>query len=156
MALLPHAVPSKYAGTVSDFLKAPGIKDGSLFQRYESVAVADNSSVGTRLGLIPFTKGFSLAQGATQLHVTDLDTGATVTLNVGYTYYDSAVAGEASDPDAFASLLSGQTAALLSLDEHAGLGWTAKGDGWLTVSIAGAAVTTAGTLKGQIAGTYAQ
>ncbi len=76
-----------------------------------------------------------------------------MTWNLGYMYEDTAVAGAASDPDAFASLLSGQAAAVLSFDEFAGMSFVAAGNGWIVAALAAGPVTTAGTIefKGGIA-----
>lgn len=150
MAQYPDNVPTGYAGDSTDFLKVKRDSFGSLRMQYASIAVADNATAGTTYGVTPFQKGFRISYGS-RLTTTDLDTASNVTLNVGYLYEDTSLT---SDPDAFASALSGQAAALLTFDEEAGISWVATGDGWVTVALAAGPVTTAGTLEAQVVGCY--
>lgn len=150
----PSAVPSKYSGTDADFLRAKANLNGGLTMETFSTAIADSASVGTVIGLVPFRKGARLVVGASLFHVTDLDTSTNVTLDVGYVYDDNTT--YTNDTDAFASAVTTpQAGGLISFDEHAGLTFEAEADGWITASIAGGAVTTAGTIKGQAVMSYA-
>lgn len=148
----PTTVSSRYSADSSAFRQAKVARDGSVRMETFTLSVADAASVGTFLGLVPFRKGARFVQNASTFHVTDLDTGTSVTLNFGYIYDDHT--NNTNDPDAFASALSAQAAGLLTLDEHAGLTWEAAADGWISAQVQGGAVTTAGTLKGQVAMSY--
>lgn len=155
MTTYPSSVPTGYAGDYTDFLKAKHNTFGAVSSQYTSIAVADSASAGTSYGLIPFQKGFRISYGS-KFYSPDLDTGSTVTWDLGYLYEDTAVAGAASDADAFASLLSGQTAAVLSFDEVAGMSFVAAGNGWVVATLAAGPVTTAGTIEAVIDFTYSQ
>lgn len=149
---LPDNVPSNYSGDSTDFKKTKRDTFGANRIQYNTIAVADSASAGTTYGIFPFNKGFRFDYGST-IHVSDLDTGTTVTLNVGYEYEDTAVA--VADPDAFASAVTtAQGGGFITFDEVTGLSWVAEDDGWVIVSIAAGPVTTAGTLQGQVKGVY--
>ena len=117
MTTFPDNVPTGYAGDYTDFLKVKRDTFGALRSQYTSIAVADSASAGTTYGLVPFQKGFRISYGS-KFYTPDLDTTTNVTWNLGYMYEDtsSSGAGAASDADAFASALSGQSAAVLSFD----------------------------------------
>lgn len=155
MTTYPSSVPTGYAGDYTDFLKVKRDTFGALRNQYTSIAVADSASAGTSYGLIPFQKGFRISYGS-KFYSPDLDTGSTVTWDLGYLYEDTAVSGAASDADAFASLLSGQAAAVLAFDEVAGMSFQATGNGWVTATLAAGPVTTAGTIEATIDFTYDQ
>lgn len=145
----PDNLPTGYAGDGTDFLKVKRDPFGAIRMQYSSITVADNASAGTTYGIVPFQKGFRLSYGS-QLYTPDLDTASNVTLNVGYMYESST----ASDADAFASAVSGQSAALITFDEEEGLSWVAEDDGWIVVALAAGPVTTEGTLEAQVLGAY--
>lgn len=157
MATYPTNVPTGYAGDYTDFLKVKRDSFGALRCQYATLSVADNATVGTSYGLVPFQKGFRVSYGS-KFYTTDLDTSTNVTWNIGYRYEDTSSNGAnaASDPDAFASLVSGQAAAVLSFDENEGMSFQATGNGWVTATIAGGAVTTAGTIEALIDSCYDQ
>lgn len=148
----PDFYPSKYAGDAGDFLIAKIDRSGAVRHEANAVTVDASSTVGTVIGLAPFRKGATLNYGGTSIYTTDASTGA-ITYNVGYTYESTA---ETSDADAFASLsTAGQAGGFVVLDEDEGLTWEATNDGWITVTVAGAAVSTAGaTITGQVALAY--
>jgi hypothetical protein len=149
----PSAVSSRYAGTDADFLNTKVDRSGALRMEYFTATIADAASVGTQIGLVPFQKGARFVQGASTFHVTDIDTGTNVTLNLGYVYDDNS--NNTNDSNAFATLVtSGQAGGLITFDEHAGLVWEATAPGWIVAEIAGGAVTTAGTIKGQAVLSY--
>lgn len=147
----PTVLPTGYDGTYRDYLRTKVDRDGCARLQYSSVAVADNATAGTSYGLVPFNKGFRLSYGS-RLATTDLDTVTNVTINIGYSYKTGST--ETSDPDAFASVLAGSAAGLLTFDEVAGLSWVAADDGWISATLAAGPVTTAGTLSGQFLGVY--
>ncbi len=142
----PTYVPTRYSGTYRDFLDVRRDVSGATRQVYESMSVADSASAGTTYGLIPFQAGATMDYGS-KFYTPDLDTDTNVTWNLGYLYEDSATAAAASDADAFISLGSGQSAAILSFDEFAGMSWVAAGNGWIVAALAAGPVTTAGTVE---------
>jgi hypothetical protein len=143
MAQYPDNVPTGYSGDYTDFLKVKRDTFGALRNEYTSIAVADSASAGTSYGLMPFQKGFRISYGS-KFYTPDLDTASNVTWNLGYLYEDTA---ETSDADAFASAVSGQSAAVLSFDENEGMSFEATGNGWVTATLAAGPVTTAGTIE---------
>lgn len=155
MTTYPTSVPTGYAGDYTDFLKVKRDTFGAMRSQYTSIAVADNASAGTSYGLVPFQKGFRVGYGS-KFYTPDLDTASNVTWNIGYKYEDTAVAGAASDADAFASAISGQSAAVLAFDENEGMSFVAAGNGWVTATLAAGPVTTAGTIEAVIDSTYDQ
>jgi len=145
-------VSSRYAGTDLDFLKAKVDRSGANRAEYFTLSVTSGSTVGTLLKLVPFQKGARFIQGASQFHVADLTTAASLTLDFGYTYNSTALT---SDPDAFATALTtGQAGGLITFDEHAGLDWVATADGWITATVGGGPTSTTGALKGQAVLSY--
>lgn len=149
----PSIVPTRWAGTAADFNKTKENREGALTQQYFTVTVPSGTTTSTVIGLIPFTKGFSLSQGATQLYIANIGDGS-FTFDVGYTYEDSAYT---SDPDAFGSALtSGQAGGLVTFDEFAGLSWRAEANGWITVTTGGSTTDASGAIQGQIVFTYDQ
>ena len=73
----PAAYPSQYQGDYTDYLKAPCDRSGAVRLISDTVTIADATSAGTILGLVPFRKGARLGYGSA-LYVGDLDT--TITL----------------------------------------------------------------------------
>lgn len=150
----PTYAPSKYALTDADFNRAKVDRSGALRCEYFSTSVTAATTSDTYIGLVPFQKGARFIQDASKIHVTDMDTDADLTLDVGYVYDDNTT--YTNDPDAFATqLTTGQAGGLLSLDEHAGLSWVAEAPGWLvvTVGVGGTSYTTI-VVKGQIVLAY--
>ena len=146
----PSVLPTGYAGDSTDFHRVKRDTFGAVRMQYASVTVADNSTAGRTFGLVPFRKGFRLSYGS-RGGTTDLDTASNVTWNIGYLYESTAFT---SDPDAFASAISGQAAGTITFDEKAGLSWVAEGDGWIVGTLAAGPVTTAGTLDMLAEGCY--
>src|SRR5574343_356257 len=125
----PSIVSSNFLGTAVDFKSCKVDRDGCFRGQYFTATMPASTATSTVVGLVPFNKGFRLAQGATHLHITDLDASTNVTFDIGYVYEDSAYT---SDADAFASALTtAQTGGLITFDEHAGLGWVAEANGWI-------------------------
>jgi hypothetical protein len=155
MTTYPDNVPTGNAGDYTDFLKVKRDTFGALRSQYTSIAVADSASAGTTYGLVPFQKGFRISYGS-KFYTPDLDTTTNVTWNIGYMYEDTSSSGAAaaSDPDAFASAVSGQAAAVLTFDENEGMSFVASGNGWVTAALAAGPVTTAGTVEATLDFTY--
>jgi hypothetical protein len=157
MTTYPDNVPTGYAGDRTDFNKVKRDTFGAVRSQYTSIAVADSASAATTYGLVPFQKGFRISYGS-KFYTPDLDTTTNVTWNIGYMYEDTSTSGAsaASDPDAFASAVSGQAAAVLSFDENEGMSFVAAGNGWVTAALAAGPVSTAGTVEATIDFTYSQ
>lgn len=155
MTTYPTFVPTGYAGDYTDFLKVKRDSFGAMRSQYTSIAVSSVASAGNIYGLVPFQAGFRVSYGS-KFYTPDLDTASNVTWNLGYLYEDSDAAGAASDADAFASSLSGQSAAVLSFDENEGMSFVAAGNGWFTAALAAGPATAAGTIEAVIDSTYDQ
>lgn len=149
----PTVLPTKFAGTSLDYLKARQVPEGVVQAELVSVSIPSSTASGTVVGLVPFRKGFSLLQGATQLYTADLDTSTAVTFDIGYVYDDNT--RYTNDADAFASALTTpQAGGLITFDEFAGLNWVAEADGWIAITTGGGSTTTTGSVTGQIVGIY--
>lgn len=123
-------VPSKYAGTDADFLKAPGLHSGAAKLVTGSVVVPSGTAEDAFIGLVPFRKGATFA--INHVHVTDIDAGTDSLLDLGI-IYDNHTANT-NDEDAFVSAsTAGQAGGFLAVDEVEGLTLVTTGDGWLAV-----------------------
>ncbi len=148
----PSIVPTKYAGTDLDFLKAKIDRSGAVRMEYFSVTIPSGTAAGTVVGLVPFRKGARLVYAATQGHIENIGDGS-FTFNVGYVYDDNTT--YTNDDDAFASALTtGQSGGLITFDEHAGLSWVAEADGWYALTTGGSTTDASGAAKGQICSAY--
>jgi len=149
----PTIAPTKWSKTDTDYLVTKVRRDGSVQAEVGSVSVPSSTASGTVIGLFPFKKGFSLLQGASQIHIADLDTGTSFTNEIGFVYDDNVT--YTNDPDAFAaSNTTGQSAGVVALSAVAGTPWVAQADGWIAVTTGGGTTTTTGNITFQIAGTY--
>lgn len=153
---LPSIVPTTYAGTSADFRTAKVDRGGDLRAEYFTVSVPGTTVTTTIIGLVPFQKNFRFHLGASIISTADLDSGSSVTVDIGYTYYDSTLG--TSSGAAFGSALTtaqtGGTFTLIKTTETNVVTWVAAADGWLTATIGGGNTTTTGNLYGQIVGSY--
>lgn len=150
----PTYVSSKYAADDSAYLKCKVDRSGAARAEYFSTSVTAAAASGVIIGLVPFQKGARFVFGASQIHVTDMDTDSDLTLDVGFVYDDNTT--YTNDEDAFASqLTTGQAGGLCTLDEHAGLSFQAEANGWIsmTIGVGGTSYTTI-IVKGQIVLAY--
>lgn len=147
--VLPTYVPTAYAGTAADFRNVKRDASGAVRACKFSTAITAAAASDVLIGLVPFQKGARLA-GAPLIHVTDLDTDSDLTVDLGWTYYDS-TAGT-SDPNGLASAMTtAQAGGLLVPDEHAMIDWVAEADGWITLTLGtGGTSYTTGVVKGII------
>lgn len=129
-------------------LKGARVDRSGAVRSQRAVAVIPASTAATTIiGMVRFEKGFTLEQFA--LASDDLDTGTTVTLNVGYVYDDNT-----NNTNAPAGLLSASTIAQaggsyvwpVAAGLLVGPSFTATADGWLTVQVQAGPTTTAGNL----------
>ena len=146
---LPTYVSSKYAGTAADFRAVKRDASGAVRCEEFTTSITAAAASDVLVGLVPFQKGARLA-ALPLVHVTDLDTDSDLTLDFGYTYYDSTLG--TSDPDAIASqVTTGQAGGIVTMDEHAIVNWIADADGWLTMTIGtGGSSYTTGIVKGKV------
>tara|TARA_R110002126_G_C10444128_1_gene499162 strand:+ start:972 stop:1448 length:477 start_codon:yes stop_codon:yes gene_type:complete len=144
----PAAYPSQYQGDYTDYLKAPCDRSGAVRLISDTVTIADATSAGTILGLVPFRKGARLGYGSA-LYVGDLDTTTNVVLDIGYVYKDNNTSTNINDTDAFVDgSTAGQAGGMISIADDgalAGLNFEATADGWITLTVQAGPVSTAGT-----------
>lgn len=157
MALtLPTIVPAFYVGTKADFLTCKVDRSGALRAEYFTVSVPGTTAGTTIIGLAPFQKGFRFHTAASVVSVADLDSSTNVTVDLGYTYYDSTLG--TSSGAAFASAVTtAQTGGKISFIESTETNvvtWVAAAAGWLTATLGASATTTTGNFYGQIVGSY--
>lgn len=148
MALtLPSVVPTGYADDYTDFFRTKADKSGALRVITGSVAVASAVASGALIGFFPFNKGMKVH--GLRVYCDALDTGANITVDFGYTYYDSATG--TSLPAAFVSASTaarsgGGSVAFTGASSVPGMTFTAAGDGWVTMRIAAISTLAAGTV----------
>lgn len=148
----PSIYPTQYSGTDRDYLHTKVDRDGCTRLQYVTVSVPAGTTSGTVVGLAPFNAGFRLSYGS-KLHVEDLDTASSVTLDIGYIYDDTATYTGVAD--AFASdITTAQAGGLITFDEAAGLSFVAEANGWIVVTTGGASTGTTGAISGQLLGCY--
>ncbi len=152
--VLPTYVASGYAGTVADFRDTKVDRSGALRMQPFVTSITAAAASDVLVGLVPFNKGFRLTHKATLIAVSDLDTDSDLTLDFGYTYYDSTLG--TSDPDAFATqVTTGQAGGIITFDESAAYNWVAAADGWITMTVGVGGISyTTGVVTGQAVGCY--
>jgi hypothetical protein len=149
MALtLPTIVPTKYAGTAADFLKAPGVRDGNVTIVAGAVTVPSGTAATSIVGLVPATKGARFVLSDKSIHCGNFG-AVTTTVSVGFIYYDSD--DGTSDADAWASASTApQSGGFVTIDEVEGLTLQAGGPGWLAVTINTAAADAEAAITYQV------
>jgi len=135
---------SDVAGTAVNTFVAKKEPQGVLVQK-AIAAIPASTVTGTNVGMIRFEKGFSLTSLA--IVSDDLDTGVTVTMDVGFLL--DGTTGE--DDNAFLAALNipqdaGSRTWPIDDGLLTGLSFTATGDGYISVTITGATTTTAGDI----------
>lgn len=153
---LPSIVPANYVGTAKDFLACKVDRSGALRSEYFTVSVPGTTAGTTVIGLVPFQKGFRLHLEASIFSVADLDTSTNVTIDLGYTYYDSTLG--TSSGAAFCSAgttpQAGGKFTLIQTTESNVVTWVAATYGWITATLGASATTTTGNIYGQVVGSY--
>lgn len=155
---LPTYVATGYAGTSADFLRVKEDRSGAVRNVAFSTSITAAAASDVLVGLVPFRKGARIA-GIPHIAVSDLDTDSDLTLDFGYTYYDSTLG--TSDPNAFATqVTTGQAGGTVTLDEIATTtftGFVAEADGWITMTMGtGGTSYTTGIVAGNISICYDQ
>lgn len=143
----PTVLPTGFAGDDTDFLKAVVDRQGVPRLVQGTVAIPTSLATASNIGLHPFRKGARLCYD-TALHITDVDSGTNVTLDVGYVYDDDA--SYSNDTDAFVDgSTAPQTGGFIlptgSTGSVTGMTFVAEADGWF-VAQNNVPTTTAGTL----------
>lgn len=152
----PTIFSSNYTGAnPGDYLNAKVDRSGAMREEYFTATIPANTTSGTVVGLVPFRRGASFIQGASQFYIADLDTATSVTFDIGYIYQDNDTTTNVDDANAFASALTtAQSGGLITFDEFAGLSWVATADGWIALTTGGGTTTTAGAVQGQAVMSY--
>ncbi len=152
---LPGIVNSNYAGTSADFRNVKRSTNGSLRAEYFTVSIPGVTVITTIVGLVPFQKGFRFHTAASFISVADLDSGSSVTLDIGYTYYDSTLGTTVDDAwaDSSTAPQAGGAITLVQTTETNVATWVAAADGWITATV-NVQTTTTGNIYGQIVGSY--
>ena len=142
---LPSIVPTGYSKTVADFTARTKVdRSGALRLVTGTVSVPATTASTTIVGLVPFNKGAKISYGS-RVYSADLDTSTNVTLDIGYTYYDSTLGTSVANAFVAASTTP-QTGGMIEMTAVAGMTFTAAADGWMTATIGGGATTTTGSL----------
>ncbi len=154
--ILPTYVSTKYTGTAADFRNVKADRSGAVRNEPFITNITAAAASDVLVGLVPFNKGARIA-GIPHIAVTDLDTDADLTLDFGYTYYDSTLG--TSDPNAFATqVTTGQAGGVVALDETAATsftGFVAEADGWITMTVGtGGSSYTTGIVSGNVSICY--
>ncbi len=157
---LPTIVPAGYAGDKTDFLAAKVDRSGAIRAQRFKVSIPAATASTTIVGLVPFQKGARVhLLGSSVQANTAIDTGTTITVDLGYTYYDSTL-GTSVD-NAFVSAAttwqsSGLTALTLLNAPETVSQWKAAAAGWLTITFDAGPTTTTGDIFGEFLMSYDQ
>lgn len=154
---LPTYVSTAYVGTSADFRNAKVDRSGALRSEPFVTNITAAAASDVVIGLVPFKAGFRFCPSASTISVSDLDTDSDLTLDFGYTYYDSTLG--TSDPNAFATqVTTGQAGGVVTMDEagaSTSYSWVAAADGWITMTMGvGGTSYTTGVVAGNIVGCY--
>ncbi len=157
----PALFPASFGATASSatgvnltpFQRTPILRDGGLFEIESTVTIPNGTTTGTIIGLVPFRAGAKVNYGASRLFVTDIDTGSTVTFQVGYIFDDNA--NNTNNQTAFVtSTTIPQAGGFITFAEVTGFQWIAPADGWVVATVAGGSTTASGTVSAEIALQY--
>lgn len=148
----PSIVPTKYAATVTDFLKAKIDRSGALRTEYVTVSVPSGTTASTVIGLVPFRKGARFVRGASSVYLENIGDGS-FTADIGYVYDDNTT--YTNVPKAFADAdTAGRTGGYATLSALAGLSWVAAADGWIAVTTGGSTTDATATIQAQVTLAY--
>lgn len=149
---LPTLYPAGYAGDNTDFLKAKMDRSGAVRAQRFKVSIPAATASTTIVGLIPFNKGCEVHIAPSFVAAnTAIDTGTTITVDIGYTYYDSTL-GTSLDNAWCSGATTWQSSALTALTllngpESVGQ-FRAAADGWITLTFDAGPTTTTGDVFG--------
>lgn len=145
---LPTIFPANYTSAAGALLNAPAVdRSGSARLVQGTVNVPATTAANTIIGLVPFQAGARFALHDKAIHCADLDTGATVTMNLGVAYADNGVAADVLN--AFTATASNvpQSGGFIPITNVVGTTLVAPTDGWLVASLAAGPTTTAGLIS---------
>jgi len=141
---LPTNVPTGFAGTSKDFLKAKVDRSGAAFVNRGQISVPSGTVVTTTFGLIPFQAGMTLVTGATDMFSEALGTSVTVSLGV---VYDDNVANTNNQTLFVSASTAAAAGGPVPLVESAtNLPYVTTGNGWIVATINGATTGSTGIL----------
>ena len=141
---LPTIVPTGYAGDTTDFTKTKVDRSGAFRICTGSVSIPASTASATVVGLMPINKGFKLGYGS-RVYAAALDTNTALTLDIGYTYYDSTT-GTSSTAGYVSASTAGRAGGMIEMTAVTDMKTTAAADGWITVTTGGGSTTTTGSL----------
>jgi hypothetical protein len=159
---LPTIVPAGYAGTSADFNFCKVDRSGALrVVRFKVSVPSGTTTAPTALiGLMPFQKGCRVHLNQSFVAAnTALDTGSTITVDCGYTYYDSTLGTSADNAfvDAATTWQSSALTALTLINGPETVGhFTAATPGWITIGLDAGPTTTTGDIFGAFTISYDQ
>ncbi len=152
---LPTIYPVGYAGTTNDFLETKVDRSGALRIQTGTVAIPATTASTVLIGLMPFNAGAKFGFGST-VYSQDMDTSSQVTLNIGYTYYDSTL-GTSNGSGFVSGSTVPQTGGMIPFNSSSGSSvgmiLTTSADGWITAQTT-SATTTSGNLEFNIVFAY--
>jgi hypothetical protein len=158
--VFPKIVPTGYTGDYQDFIVrvkadrsgAARVVTGMIGLGNATSGSSLGTTIGTNIGLAPFTKGAKLVTGASQVYVPQMDSATNLTLSFGYLYSDSSSVGAnaASNTSAYSTsdshtqltagglITIGNTTAGSSLAVNPGASaqtYDLAGDGWFVLTV---------------------
>ena len=156
---LPTIYPAGYQGTATDFKACKADRSGAL-RMVEYVVAIPSGTTTALVGLVPFNKGCRIhIIGSSVQANTALDTGTSIAVSVGYTYYDSTL-GTSSGTAFVSSATTWQSSALTALtllNAPATVGQVkTTADGWITLTCSSGTTSTTGNVFGSFMISYDQ
>lgn len=152
----PTLVPNGFTATAVDFNKAKIDRSGALRLYQGSIAVPVATAAGSIIGLIPLRKGARVLVHGAAVWLEKLDTTATLTASIGVIYNDTV--NNTSVPGQYvASSTAPQNGGNVLLNAvEGGNTYVATGDGWLAVTMAGAATNVSANISWSVGIAYDQ
>lgn len=146
----PSIVPTKWNGTVTDYLKTKVDRSGDLRPQRTTVSVPSGTTTTTIVGLVPFNAGEQIT--GFRLYCDAL--GTSVTVSIGVVYDDNV--GNTNNQTLFASGLTAAAAGgeLVMAASATNVVYVTTGAGWLVATIGGATTGSTGNIQGTVFGYY--
>ena len=148
----PDIVPVGFNGTITDFNKAKIDRSGALRLASGFVAVPSGTAIGAKIGLVPVRKGARVACAASSIWPLALGTSVTGTIGVTYNPGSSQTEVPAQYGPSSTVYAAGGNISLNGV--NGGAIFVVQDDGWITVTIAGAATTTTNNINYNISIAY--
>lgn len=141
----PTIFSNEFGTGLSSLLQAPYGQGHTGDLVRASVTVPAATAADTVIGLIPFTKGFTMFYNSVLL-CQDLDSGTNVNLDWGYAYLDDVTYSEDLDGYVNGSSIL-QSSGLLEPQSIQAADFVAEDDGWIVAVIKDAPTTTEGIIR---------